>query len=240
MGKLNYKTAQVQALLDDVPEKEPGNPNIQAHIPSTGNPHSTSAGSVGLGNVDNTADADKPVSTQAQVELDNKEPAAASIQQTVSQVAAGKTTTLTQAEIDNLDASTWGNSLVQRDDGVLFKSTGTKFIVKPAKRDKASNLSNFKQIETMQLGSDVLADGADASAYYITQNPTQGTITSNHTETINGEIQSIKITANANQLINCDIAPYSSPLDMSNHDDFVIMAYIEDSTVAGSLIFLCV
>lgn len=42
---------------------EPANPNIQAHIPSTSNPHSVTKSQVGLGNVDNTSDAGKPVST---------------------------------------------------------------------------------------------------------------------------------------------------------------------------------
>lgn len=39
--------------------KEPGNANIQTHIGSTSNPHSTTAAQVGLGNVDNTSDATK-------------------------------------------------------------------------------------------------------------------------------------------------------------------------------------
>lgn len=41
---------------------EPANANIQTHISTTGNPHSTSKSDLGLGNVDNTSDANKPVS----------------------------------------------------------------------------------------------------------------------------------------------------------------------------------
>lgn len=51
---------------------EPVNPNIQQHISSTTNPHSTTKSQVGLGNVDNTSDLNKPISTAQQAALDLK------------------------------------------------------------------------------------------------------------------------------------------------------------------------
>jgi hypothetical protein len=51
---------------------EAKNANIQAHIGSTSNPHSVTKTQVGLGNVDNTSDAAKPISTAAQTALDAK------------------------------------------------------------------------------------------------------------------------------------------------------------------------
>jgi hypothetical protein len=45
---------------------------IDTHIASTSNPHSTTKAQVGLGNVDNTADTAKPVSTAQQTALDLK------------------------------------------------------------------------------------------------------------------------------------------------------------------------
>ncbi|RKZ78382.1 MAG: hypothetical protein DRQ35_06075 [Gammaproteobacteria bacterium] len=57
---------------------EPANLNIQAHISSTNNPHSVDKNDVGLGNVDNTSDANKPVSNATQTELDKKATGAAS------------------------------------------------------------------------------------------------------------------------------------------------------------------
>lgn len=42
---------------------EPKNANIQAHLVNTTNPHGVTREQVGLGNVNNTSDADKPVST---------------------------------------------------------------------------------------------------------------------------------------------------------------------------------
>lgn len=45
---------------------------LQAHINDTDNPHSVTKAQVGLGNVNNTSDADKPVSSATQVALDKK------------------------------------------------------------------------------------------------------------------------------------------------------------------------
>lgn len=45
---------------------------VNAHLIDTANPHSVTATQVGLGNVDNTADANKPVSTAQQTALDLK------------------------------------------------------------------------------------------------------------------------------------------------------------------------
>ena len=51
---------------------ESANVNIQSHISSTSNPHSVTKSQVGLGSVDNTSDANKPVSTAQQTALDLK------------------------------------------------------------------------------------------------------------------------------------------------------------------------
>jgi hypothetical protein len=46
--------------------------NLDTHIADATNPHSVTAAQVGLDNVDNTSDADKPVSTATQTALDGK------------------------------------------------------------------------------------------------------------------------------------------------------------------------
>lgn len=46
--------------------------NLTTHITNKQNPHSVTKAQVGLGNVDNTSDANKPVSTAVQAELDKK------------------------------------------------------------------------------------------------------------------------------------------------------------------------
>lgn len=47
--------------------------NLSTHINDKDNPHTVTKAQVGLGNVDNTSDADKPVSDATQTELDKKE-----------------------------------------------------------------------------------------------------------------------------------------------------------------------
>jgi hypothetical protein len=51
---------------------EPANANIQTHVGTTGNPHGVTKSDVGLGNCDNTSDANKPVSSATQTALDLK------------------------------------------------------------------------------------------------------------------------------------------------------------------------
>jgi len=46
--------------------------DARAHIDATDNPHGVTKDQVGLGNVDNTSDADKPISTATQSALDDK------------------------------------------------------------------------------------------------------------------------------------------------------------------------
>jgi len=54
--------------------KEPANANIQAHITNTNNPHFTTKAQIGLSQVDNTRDIDKPISILTQLALNTKEP----------------------------------------------------------------------------------------------------------------------------------------------------------------------
>jgi len=49
-----------------------GSEILSNHIVDTSNPHEVTATQVGLGNVDNTADVDKPISTATQTVLDGK------------------------------------------------------------------------------------------------------------------------------------------------------------------------
>lgn len=94
---------------------EPKNANIQAHIAATSNPHSVTKAQVGLGSVDNTSDAAKPVSTATQTALDGKaatghthagvyEPADAAIQTHILSAHAPsnaqKNSDITKAEIE--------------------------------------------------------------------------------------------------------------------------------------------
>lgn len=97
----------LQAALDGkqvAGSYEAANANIQAHIGSSANPHSVTKAQVGLGNVDNTSDAAKPVSTATQTALNGKEPANSNIQAHVAQehapANAQKNSDILKAEIE--------------------------------------------------------------------------------------------------------------------------------------------
>lgn len=70
-------TAQ-QAAIDAVQDDVDANELVtDGHIADTDNPHSVTKAQVGLGSVDNTADADKPISSATQIALDAKANASA-------------------------------------------------------------------------------------------------------------------------------------------------------------------
>ena len=64
----NHKFATAQQLE----QIETNRQGLATHEDDTNNPHSVTKSQVGLGNVDNTSDADKPVSTDQQTALDGK------------------------------------------------------------------------------------------------------------------------------------------------------------------------
>ena len=114
---------------------EPKNTNIQAHITNTSNPHFVTQSQIGLGNVSNTSDANKPISTLQQTAIDAKENLISN-PSTTGQVLTSTTggvrswTTVT----DTNDAAVWGNitgslsnqtDLSTALDGKLDKTGGT-------------------------------------------------------------------------------------------------------------------
>lgn len=62
---VNTRTGDVTGLAEQS--------DLTAHTSNTSNPHSVTKAQVGLGNADNTSDADKPVSTAVQMELEGKQ-----------------------------------------------------------------------------------------------------------------------------------------------------------------------
>lgn len=66
----------VQAALNELDTEKATAAALTAHTSNTSNPHSVTKTQVGLGNADNTSDANKPVSTATQAALDLKAPLA--------------------------------------------------------------------------------------------------------------------------------------------------------------------
>ena len=75
-ANLTITGKKVNVIVPTTPSEvgaEPANINIQSHISSTSNPHSVTKAQIGLGNVDNTSDLNKPVSTAVQAALNGKQ-----------------------------------------------------------------------------------------------------------------------------------------------------------------------
>lgn len=69
-SRLTSAEGDIDTLQSDLDAAES---SLSGHIAATNNPHSVTAAQVGLGNVDNTSDANKPVSTAQQSALDGKQ-----------------------------------------------------------------------------------------------------------------------------------------------------------------------
>jgi hypothetical protein len=99
-----------EAASDPHPEYETSveaQAKVDAHANLTNNPHSVTKSQVGLGNVDNTSDADKPISTATQGALDLK--ASSNTTGVTGADAITNMMSLTQAEYDAItpNASTF-------------------------------------------------------------------------------------------------------------------------------------
>jgi hypothetical protein len=103
---------------------------LTTHTSNTSNPHSTTKAQVGLGNVDNTTDLDKPISTATQTALDGK------VSKT-GDTMTGKLTIRNEVEIRN-------PSIVGDNNGVIQKveNVGGKGVF----RWVFNNVSNFPAI----------------------------------------------------------------------------------------------
>ena len=91
---------------------------IDTHVAKQDNPHNVTAAQVGLGNVDNTADADKPVSTAQQAALDLKQDKTDNSLTTTSKTVVGAINEVkgvadaaAKADASNITVSTWKDKL---------------------------------------------------------------------------------------------------------------------------------
>lgn len=72
-GTITLQGSDITTLLNNI---SANNTTFSNHITNTSNPHSTTKAQVGLGNVDNTSDANKPVSTAQAIAIGLKEDSA--------------------------------------------------------------------------------------------------------------------------------------------------------------------
>ena len=103
---------------------------LTTHIGNTSNPHGVTATQIGLSNVDNTSDADKPVSTAQQAALDLKQDITDNTLETTSKTVPGAINE-TKERIDNIDQTldlkkVFAYGVEWTDEGVLTSSALTR------------------------------------------------------------------------------------------------------------------
>lgn len=98
----NHTGTQTSSTISDFDTSVSNNSDVSAnttHRSQTNNPHSVTKSQVGLSNVDNTSDVNKPVSTATQTELDKKVNSIVTSEPTGSDKVIN-VVSLTQAEYD--------------------------------------------------------------------------------------------------------------------------------------------
>ena len=101
--------------------------NWNNHIANTNNPHQVTKAQVGLGNVDNTSDLNKPISTATQTALDLKADKSTTYTKTETDtLLSGKQGTLTAGTnitiTNNVISATGGGAVYNAGEGILINS----------------------------------------------------------------------------------------------------------------------
>jgi len=135
--------------------------DLVAHTSNTSNPHATTKAQVGLGNADNTSDADKPISTATQTALNAKEPTITA--GTTSQYYRGDKT------FQTLDKSAVGLGNVDNTSDVNKPVSTAQATAIGLKQDTLVSGTNIKTINgNSLLGSGDLAISAVVNQAYRT------------------------------------------------------------------------
>lgn len=97
-----HSTTAAQVGADPAGSAAAVQTTLSTHLTNTSNPHSTTKSQVGLSNVDNTSDANKPVSTATQTALDAKA-STATLTAHTSNTSNPHSTTKSQVGLSNVD-----------------------------------------------------------------------------------------------------------------------------------------
>lgn len=131
--------------------------DLVAHTSNTSNPHATTKAQVGLGNADNTSDADKPISTATQTALNAKEPTITA--GTTSQYYRGDKT------FQTLDKSAVGLGNVDNTSDANKPVSSAQATAIGAKQDTLVSGTNIKTIN----GNSILGSGNLAISAVVNQ-----------------------------------------------------------------------
>lgn len=154
------------------------NEELDDHIANVSNPHSVTKTQVGLGNADNTSDADKPVSTATQTALNlkaNLSGATFTGAITASNLSGTNTGDQTLDGLGGVPTSRTINSyplssnITLDPDDLDDTSTTNKFVT-------ASDLTNLGNLSGTNTGNQTLASASDTTSHTITLSASGGTL----------------------------------------------------------------
>ena len=140
------------------------------HSQTTGNPHDTTKNDIGLGNVDNTSDLDKPISTATQTALDLKEnvankatdlssPDNTKYPTTLAVVNENKKATITVELISQLTTNFYAPNALRINSTALISGSGTLTL---KVNDVAYTLGNL-----IPQGAKITAETTSSSVYNL-------------------------------------------------------------------------
>ena len=137
--------------------------DLTAHTSNTSNPHGVTKAQVGLGNVDNTADADKPLSTPQSQAVDTKLAAYVPITRTVNGKTLDTNITLGASDVGALPEDTHIPDDVTVDDALSGTSTNPvqNKVVKTALDGK---VPTSRKVNGKELSQDISLAAADVGA----------------------------------------------------------------------------
>lgn len=171
----NYATAEKSKLswvsvtqAVDLDTMESDISTNTAHVANTSNPHSVTKAQVGLSNVDNTSDANKPISTATQAALDAKDGSETKVTAGTNVTVSGLGTTASPYVINSTASGGSGNPAI--------------YIVDEASDLTGDQSANANKIWELQ-GGDIDVSGAvlDLSSYNITWKDAGGRIVNHDT-----------------------------------------------------------
>ena len=137
--------------------------DLTSHTSNTSNPHGVTKAQVGLGNVDNTADADKPLSTLQSQAMDTKLAAYVPITRTVNRKTLDTNITLDASDVGALPEDTHIPDDVTVDDALSGTSTNPvqNKVVKTALDGK---VPTSRKVNGKELSQDISLAAADVGA----------------------------------------------------------------------------
>lgn len=200
---------------------------LDAHEANRNNPHQVTKAQVGLGNCDNTADADKPISTAVQAALDTKADKATTL------AGYGITDAYTKAQADTLlaDKADKADVYDKTAADTLLAGKVDKLVSSPAGTYKSVTVNAQGQV-TAGTNPDTLAGYGITDAYTKTEADnllaakadatalTDGSVTKVGTADLGTDTKPIKLVAGVPTAVGSDLVTIDTEQTITNAKNF--------------------